>query len=494
MRVKLVVLAIVFLQVLYAEELPSGFKRCSSKDTVCLKEAIEDALPKLADGIKELGVPPLEPIRVSKLTVGAGNIVKLVQNYEKIDITGLSQSKLSDLSFDLDKGKIAFSLKCPKVDFNGFYVVRGKILILDVFGKGKCNIRLDNLTGKVNMDVQKKEKNGMTYLKVTKFTLDAEPSNVHFQFDNLFDGNKQLGDNINNVLNDNWKEIYDELKYDYLNAIARYTMRLSNKLFEKIPMKFIFLDFPYDKFVHKMVWVKLCILTLSVLQVVSPDQLPPDFKRCSSKDTACLKEAINDSLPKLANGIKELGVPALDPIRVTNFSVKAGRAVQLTQNYENVEFSGLSDTKLSDFSMDLDKGKISIESYWPLTEFKGLYNLRGRLLLLEVYGKGPFSVKYEKIQGRINMDVEKYTKNGDTYLKVTKLTIDAEPQRVYFKFDNLFDGNKLLGDNINRVLNDNWKEIYDDVINDYLKAVSRYLMRLANKLFQKVPLKDIFLD
>ncbi|XP_044745834.1 protein takeout-like isoform X2 [Coccinella septempunctata] len=241
-------------------------------------------------------------------------------------------------------------------------------------------------------------------------------------------------------------------------------------------------------------WVKLCIFSLSVLEVFSSNQLPPDIKKCSSKDTACLKVAIEDSLPKLANGIKELGVPGLDPIRIPNFSVSAGAAVQLTQNYKNIEFLGLKATKLTSLSVDLDKGKISIGAICPHNEFKGSYNIKGRLLLLEVYGEGPFSAKYEKMKMKIDMDVEKYSKNGDTYLKVTKFTMDAEPERAYYQFDNLFDGNKLLGDNINRVLNDNWKQLFDDVIKDYLVVASQYLMALTNRLFQKVPLKDIFLD
>lgn len=42
----------------------------------------------------------------------------------------------------MDKGKIFIGFDCPRVDFKGSYDVKGKILILDVYGKGTCDIRL----------------------------------------------------------------------------------------------------------------------------------------------------------------------------------------------------------------------------------------------------------------------------------------------------------------------------------------------------------------
>lgn len=95
---------------------------------------------------------------------------------------------------------------------------------------------------------------------------------------------------------------------------------------------------------------------------------------------------------------------------------------------------------------------------------------------------------------KIDMDVQKYQKNGDTYLKVTKFVMNCDPELVVFDFVNLFNGNKQLGDNVNRVLNDNWKEIYDELEREYMGTVSTALLKLSNKLFEKIPIKYIFSD
>lgn len=40
---------------------------------------------------------------------------------------------------------------------------------------------------------------------------------------------------------------------------------------------------------------------------------------------------------------------------------------------------------------------------------------------------------------------EKYHKNGEIYLRVKKYIVKFFPSRVAMKFDNLFDGDSILG-------------------------------------------------
>ncbi|KAL3271593.1 hypothetical protein HHI36_022068 [Cryptolaemus montrouzieri] len=221
-------------------KLPKDLQQCSQTDIACLKSAIQDALPKLKDGIPDLGVPPLDPLRISKMTIGSGKIVQLVQNYENVDITGLSEATVNDLSFDLDKGKLVMSLSAPLIVVKGVYTVKGKILVLDVYGTGDCSIKLHKLTGTFSMDLETYSKNNEMHIKGTnaKFVFDTEHG--EYNFENLFDGNKQLGDNINAVLNDNWREIFLELREGYGAVVAEATANLSNKLFESTSIQNMF--------------------------------------------------------------------------------------------------------------------------------------------------------------------------------------------------------------------------------------------------------------
>ena len=82
-----------------------------------------------------------------------------------------------------------------------------------------------------------------------------------------------------------------------------------------------------------------------------------------------------------------------------------------------------------------------------------------------------------------------YVKNNKTYFMVDNDVLDAEPEEVYINFENLFGGNKEVGDNINKVLNENAKEIYQErkpVYNDLMKQV---VTEVLNRVFAKVSIE-----
>lgn len=59
----------------------------------------------------------------------------------------------------------------------------------------------------------------------------------------------------------------------------------------------------------------------------------------------CIKEAIQDMLPKLSNGLVSLGIPALEPFEVqsVNFNYKRGSNFEATGTLRNVRVNGASD-------------------------------------------------------------------------------------------------------------------------------------------------------
>ena len=68
----------------------------------------------------------------------------------------------------------------------------------------------------------------------------SRTGNMHFQFDNLFNGNKELGDNINSVLNDNWKQIFDELYPDYNEVVRRILTDIMTKIWDNVSLEEFF--------------------------------------------------------------------------------------------------------------------------------------------------------------------------------------------------------------------------------------------------------------
>ncbi len=86
------------------------------------------------------------------------------------------------------------------------------------------------------------EKNGKTFVQIKKVDLKvASVKKLNVKLENLFNGNKQLGDSMNSILNENWEVLLDELKPAFEEAIAAIAQDIVNKVFQKTAYSDIFL-------------------------------------------------------------------------------------------------------------------------------------------------------------------------------------------------------------------------------------------------------------
>lgn len=63
------------------------------------------------------------------------------------------------------------------------------------------------------------------------------PSLIKFNFTNLFGGNKALGDNMNEILNENWSAVYADIKSGYEKAIGIIVQEIFNSFFSEISVE-----------------------------------------------------------------------------------------------------------------------------------------------------------------------------------------------------------------------------------------------------------------
>lgn len=79
------------------------------------------------------------------------------------------------------------------------------------------------------------EKNGATYMDIDHLTLNIEPKNIHFKVDNLFNGDKALGENMNLFLNQNAMEIYKEVRISLSEGFGHVLKDIIKSVFSKNP-------------------------------------------------------------------------------------------------------------------------------------------------------------------------------------------------------------------------------------------------------------------
>lgn len=108
-----------------------------------------------------------------------------------------------------------------------------------------------------------------------------------------------------------------------------------------------------------------------------------------------------------------------------------------------------------------------------------------------------FFFKYFTDNCKLHVDAygKEFNKNGKRHIQLNGISrIDMKISKLHVRLDNLFNGNKALGDTMNQFLNDNWKEIYDELKPGVLDALGQVVVNLVNNVFAKMPYDDLLND
>lgn len=78
-------------------------------------------------------------------------------------------------------------------------------------------------------------------------------------------------------------------------------------------------------------------------------------------------------------------------------------------------------------------------------EVNGIYDIKGRILILPIVGHGPINVKLDNVEYKFIFDFDFIQKNGVTHGKLLKTRFDWDAGKSVYKLDNLFNGDPTLG-------------------------------------------------
>lgn len=130
----------------------------------------------------------------------------------------------------------------PKITINGKYKVDGRVLVLPIQGDGNAHLVFDNANLIIKYKPRVVEKNGKRFIQTERFQLDFDTTRLHIKLENLFNGDKALGDNMNHFLNENWRDIFNELKPAVTFAVEEILKGIINRIFLKVSYDDIFLN------------------------------------------------------------------------------------------------------------------------------------------------------------------------------------------------------------------------------------------------------------
>ncbi|KAH8358931.1 hypothetical protein KR093_003375, partial [Drosophila rubida] len=219
---------------------------CKYSDSQCLVNVINQIFREKADtGDAGLDLVKLEPLAINRLRIQKGkespiNIDLVLTNN---NVYGLKTVKKHFRGFSKDLTKRhELRMHADSLYMIGPYSITGKVLVLPIRGEGESNFTLSNVDFTASFSGKTNERDGEIYLEPVKFALDASPERLYYNFTNLFNGDKALGDNMNLFLNENWEPIYREVKPELLDGFAIKFEEIVKKIFSKTPYNKILLE------------------------------------------------------------------------------------------------------------------------------------------------------------------------------------------------------------------------------------------------------------
>ncbi|XP_050438825.1 protein takeout-like [Adelges cooleyi] len=204
----------------------------------CIRKALNEAMTDIARGVPRLGLPPLDPLSMHSLEVSNGEgQSQIVFKFRDLDMYNLGSFAISTINFDPNSYKCFIGIEAKdNIIYKGFYEVNGYLFKLPVTGKGRCEVSMDNYKTNITIQFQKITSNGKHFLKPVNLSKTMSTSRMRFNFHNLFNGNKVLGDTVNNLMNQNWMEMLKYLEPTFTKMLDQLYIRYATAFFQKVPM------------------------------------------------------------------------------------------------------------------------------------------------------------------------------------------------------------------------------------------------------------------
>lgn len=147
----------------------------------------------------------------------------------------------------------------------------------------------------------------------------------------------------------------------------------------------------------------------------------------------------------------------------------------------------------SGFDADVFNSKYEIYAKLPAVTLDGDYKINGRVLVLPIQGVGKSKLNFENVNIAIKYKPRMIVKNGKEYIQTDKFKLEFDTGKFSLHFTNLFNGDKALGDNMNQFLNENWRDILNELMPSITSALEQILEQIINRILGKVPYKELYL-
>ncbi|XP_022919100.2 protein takeout-like [Onthophagus taurus] len=215
-------------------EIPSYIHVCKASDpevSKCILNSVNLLKPQLKQGIPELDVPPLEPLRLDEIKLRRGpTTTRVSANITDITVLGASDFEILDLKADLIKNIFYFKVNLPYLYFRGNYDLDMQILLIKLTGNGPIKGNLSNYEFEAVMKGDRIEKEGKEYEHFDKMKIKIKMGETKLSLENLFSHDHLLGKISNDIVTENADLFLNEIRPNLEGSLAEKFTEIANKI------------------------------------------------------------------------------------------------------------------------------------------------------------------------------------------------------------------------------------------------------------------------
>uniref|UniRef100_A0A1A9UR21 Hemolymph juvenile hormone binding protein n=1 Tax=Glossina austeni TaxID=7395 RepID=A0A1A9UR21_GLOAU len=196
----------------------------------------------------------------------------------------------------------------------------------------------------------------------------------------------------------------------------------------------------------------------------------------------CIIKAVEAVRPLLGHGNFGDGYrsPPLEPLNLDNIELGGGQ--QFHAIFSNMQVRGGSNFIINKLKANTSSMAFDLLLTLPRIDFVGNYFMKLNILLLDVEGQGKVRGHCENATALVKMRGVRYFKDDVELVKFIKMPMRINISVFKMHLDNLFNGDPVLSEVGNTIINDNQDLYLKEIIPGLQKALSQKFLDIANMM------------
>ncbi|CAH0553012.1 unnamed protein product [Brassicogethes aeneus] len=236
-----------------------------------------------------------------------------------------------------------------------------------------------------------------------------------------------------------------------------------------------------------MVFLKVSCFFAAINLVVA--EYP--FQACKKGDYKCMTDQGKKTLNSILKGDKAYNIPDLTPLLLQNVDLD-GSNIKL--KLKNLKIFGIENLEIREIKLDTDKKSGTVNIFIPNFKMVGDYEMNGKILILNLNGKGATNITLVDGTGKWDFTYETYKKDGEEFAKIKDSKYERGLKRATMYFENLFQGNPELTKSTNEVLNSEWQTVVDTFGDGFVEIIKTILELVLGNYMKAIPINKFVIN